>query len=206
MDKSTQQARARTLRKLHDGPSPLILPNAWDVAGARIFEQAGFPAIGTTSAGIAASLGYPDGERIPRDEMLTMVARIAHAVAVPVTADVEAGYGDTPAEVAMTARAVLAAGAVGVNLEDATNDPDHPLADIAAQVPRIRAMREVATASGVPLVINARTDVYWLEVGPADERFGVAVERLRAYRAAGAPGCKEPGVAINNTTMLASTA
>lgn len=90
MERTLQRARAESLRAMHHGSSPLILPNAWDVAGARIFELAGFPAIGTTSAGIAAALGYPDGQRVQRDEMLAMVARIAHAVAVPVTADVEA--------------------------------------------------------------------------------------------------------------------
>ncbi|MGH2411638.1 MAG: isocitrate lyase/PEP mutase family protein [Chloroflexota bacterium] len=199
MDHITQQARARTLRKLHDGPSPLVLPNAWDVAGAKIFEQIGFSAIGTTSAGIAASLGYPDGEHILRDEMLAVVARIAHAVSVPVTADVEAGYGESPAEVAQTARAAIAAGAAGVNLEDATGDPNHPLAGIAAQAARIRAMREIAEASDVPLVINARTDVYWLEVGEAGERFAAAVERLRAYRAAGADCLFVPGVSDEAT-------
>src|SRR6185437_365916 len=199
MDHAIQQARARTLREFHDGPSPLVLPNAWDVAGAKIFEQAGFVAIGTTSAGIAATLGYPDGECIPRDEMLAMVARIARAVAVPVTADVEAGYGATPVEAAETARAAIAAGAVGVNLEDATGDPNRPLADTEVQAAKIHAMREAAAAADVPLVINARTDVYWLEVGAASERFAAAVERLRAYRAAGADCLFVPGVSDEET-------
>src|SRR5579872_4298056 len=104
--------KSDALRALHS--SFILLPNAWDAASARIFERAGFAAIGTTSAGIAFSLGYPDGEKIPREEMLAMVARIASRVDVPVTADVEAGYGD-PAE---TARQVWEAGAVGMNLED----------------------------------------------------------------------------------------
>jgi len=194
MDTITQQARAEALRALHHGPSPLILPNAWDVVGARLFEEAGFRAIGTTSAGIAATLGYPDGERAPREEMLAVVGRIARAVAIPVTADIEAGYGDMPAEVARTARAVIAAGAVGVNLEDGTGDPERPLADSATQVAKIRAIREVAAAAGVPLVLNARTDVYWLAVGDADGRFAATVERLRTYRAAGADCLFVPGV------------
>ncbi len=194
MDTMTQQARAEALRALHHGPSPLILPNAWDVVSARLFEEAGFRAIGTTSAGIAATLGYPDGERVPRDEMLAVVGRIARAVTIPVTADIEAGYGDTSAEAARTARAVIAAGAVGLNLEDGAGDPERPLADIAAQAAKIRAVREAAAAAGVPLVINARTDVYWLAVGDADGRFVAAVERLRAYRAAGADCLFVPGV------------
>jgi len=185
MDTMTQQARAAALRALHQGPSPLLLPTAWDVVSARLFEEAGCRALGTTSAGIAATLGYPDGERVPRDELLAVVRRIARAVAVPVTADIEAGYGDTSAAVARTARAVIAAGAVGVNLEDGTGDPEQPLTDSAAQVAKIRTVREVAAAAGVPLVVNARTDVYWLAVGDAHGRFAAAVERLRAYRAAG---------------------
>lgn len=195
----TQQARAEALRALHQEPSPLILPNAWDVVSARLFEEAGVQAIGTTSAGIAATLGYPDGERVPRDEMLAVVGRIARAVAVPVTADIEAGYGDTPAEVAQTARAVIAAGAVGLNLEDGTGDPGCPLADSAAQVAKIRAVREVAVAAAVPLVLNARTDVYWLGVGDAAGRFTAAVERLRVYRAAGADCLFVPRVVDEET-------
>jgi len=118
MTKRTQAELARQFLELHRGPGILVLPNAWDVASARIFEDAGFPAIGTTSAGVANSFGYPDGQKIPRQEMLGVVRRIAGAVEVPVTADVEAGFGSTPEEVADTAREVIAAGAVGMNLED----------------------------------------------------------------------------------------
>jgi 2-methylisocitrate lyase-like PEP mutase family enzyme len=194
MDSTVQRARAESFREMHHGPSPLVLPNAWDVAGARIFARAGFTAIGTTSAGIAASLGYPDGERVPRDEMLAMVKRIAHGVALPVTADVEAGYGHTIEASADTARAAIAAGAVGLNLEDGTGNPEQPLADIATQAARIRVMREAAIAGGMPLVINARTDIYWLAIGDEAGRFAATVERLHAYRAAGADCLFVPGV------------
>ncbi|HWY46684.1 MAG TPA: isocitrate lyase/phosphoenolpyruvate mutase family protein, partial [Bryobacteraceae bacterium] len=152
--------KAEILRKLHQGPRILVLPNAWDVASARIFEVAGFPAIATTSAGVANSLGYPDVERIPRNEMLWMVKRIAQAVSVPVTADVEAGYGDPVG----TARAVLDAGAVGMNLEDSSLDGS--LADLAAQV---RLIEQVRAASDI--VINARTDVFLFAVGDEATRF-----------------------------------
>src|SRR5262247_2084362 len=108
--------------RLHKGPRILLLPNAWDAASARLFEAAGCSAIGTSSGGVAFSLGYPDGQRIPRQEMLAAVARIARAVTVPVTADVEAGYGPSPEAVAETVRGVLDAGAVGLNLEDAASD------------------------------------------------------------------------------------
>src|ERR1700675_3176329 len=110
----TQSEKAELFRSLHRGPEILVLPNAWDCASARLFEQAGFPAIATTSAGIAFSLGYSDGERIPQDLMLTAVRRISSCVSVPVTADLESGYGD----VAKTTAGLIAAGAVGLNLED----------------------------------------------------------------------------------------
>src|SRR5512137_1050793 len=124
MDKKSQAAKAEQLRKLHHGPRILVLANAWDVASARVMEELGYPAIATTSAGVAAALGYPDGQRIPRAEMLEVVERIARAVRVPVTADVEAGYGTTVPEMIETAKALIAAGAVGMNLEDVTGDAE----------------------------------------------------------------------------------
>src|ERR1700735_4622140 len=113
-----QEAKAAAFRVLHSGKEVLLLPNVWDVASARVIEESGFKAIATSSAGIAFSLGYPDGQKISRQEMLAVTARIAQAVQVPVTADVEAGYGNTPEDAGRTARAVLDAGAIGMNLED----------------------------------------------------------------------------------------
>src|SRR5262244_3929507 len=113
MDQRVQAEKAALLRKLHHGPKILVLANAWDVISARIVEEIGFPAVATTSAGVAATLGYPDGQRVSRDEMLGVVARVARAVDVPVTADLEAGYGSTAAEMAETARALIDAGGVG---------------------------------------------------------------------------------------------
>src|ERR1700676_4683926 len=126
-------AKAEHFREMHHVPDILVLPNAWDAASARVFEEAGFPAIATTSAGIAASLGYPDGERISREEMLEVVRRIARAVSIPVTADMEAGYGDPAA----TATGVIEAGAVGLNLEDAV---DRQLLEVAEASGRVRAV------------------------------------------------------------------
>jgi 2-methylisocitrate lyase-like PEP mutase family enzyme len=191
--------KANTLRALHHTGKALLLPNVWDVTSARIIEEAGFPAIATTSAGIAFSLGYPDGQKISRSEMLTQVARIARAVKVPVTADAEAGYGDSSEDAAQTAREVIAAGAVGMNFEDGTDDPQRPLIDLPLQLERIRAIREVAEKSGVPLVLNARTDVYLAEVGPAETRYEHAVRRLQAYRDAGADCVFVPGVRDSET-------
>jgi 2-methylisocitrate lyase-like PEP mutase family enzyme len=182
----TQQEKAEHFRKLHHGPDILILPNAWDVPTARVFEIAGFPAIGTTSAGIANSLGYPDGGFISRDEMLEVVARIAHAVDIPVTADVEFGYDDPVA----TAKAVAAAGAVGMNLEDTRGEDPGSLADIATQAAIVREI----CALGLPIVVNARTDIYLAGVGDPAARFALTVERLNAYREAGADCLFAPGV------------
>jgi 2-methylisocitrate lyase-like PEP mutase family enzyme len=179
---------------MHRGPKILVLPNAWDVASARIFEQAGFGAIATTSAGIAFTLGYPDGQRIARVEMLARVARIAKAVKVPVTADVEGGYGDRPEDAARTAREVVEAGAVGMNLEDATEDSAHPLIELPQQVEKIHAVREAALKTGVLVVLNARTDVYLLEVGPSEKRYDETVRRLLAFRDAGADCVFVPGL------------
>lgn len=173
--------KAEILRDLHK--PVLVLPNAWDGASARMFEEAGFPAIGTTSAGVAFALGYPDGERLTRAEMIEVVARIARIVKIPVTADVEAGYGD-PVE---TARQVWAAGAVGMNLEDITGDRVHEVADQTAAIRAIRA--------AVPqMVINARTDIFLKEIGEESTRFDRTVERLNAYLGAGATCAFAPGI------------
>ena len=194
MDMTAQGRKAEELRKLHGGPRVLVLPNAWDVASARVLEELGYPAIATTSAGVAFALGYPDGQRLSRDEMLEVVARIVRAVRVPVTADMEAGYGITPKDMAETAKAIVAAGAVGLNLEDVTGDTESSQVDTALQVEKIRAIRETSASLGVSLVINARTDVYLMPIGPEVTRFAQTVERLRAYRAAGADCVFAPGV------------
>jgi 2-methylisocitrate lyase-like PEP mutase family enzyme len=189
-----QKAKANKFRSLHHGPKLLLLPNVWDVAGARVIENAGFAAMATTSAGIAFSLGYPDGQKISREEMLARVARIARLVKVPVSADVEAGYGDRPEDAAQTAHEVIEAGAIGVNLEDGTGNPARPLSDPSLQVERIRAIREAALRTGVLLVVNARTDVYLDQVGPPETRYDEAVRRALAYRDAGADCVFVPGV------------
>jgi 2-methylisocitrate lyase-like PEP mutase family enzyme len=193
----SQAAKARAFRALHHGGKILVLPNAWDVASARIFEQAGIQAIATTSAGVAFSLGYPDGEKISRAEMLEVVARIADKVRLPVSADLEAGYGDRPEDIAETARELIEAGAVGLNLEDgktAARAP-HPIAELSVQREKIAAVREQATKLKVPLVLNARTDIYLQAVGRPETRFDETLGRLAAYREAGADCLFVPGLA-----------
>ena len=194
MDIVSQAKKAEQLRNLHHGPRILTLANAWDVISARIVEELGFPAVATTSAGIAAVLGYPDGQRTPRKEMLEFVARIARAVSVPVTADMEAGYCTTPSEMAEMAREVVAAGAVGLNLEDVIGDDESSQVEIELQAEKIAAVRHASASAGVSLVINARTDVYLMPIGPAETRFERTVERLRAYRKAGADCVFAPGI------------
>jgi 2-methylisocitrate lyase-like PEP mutase family enzyme len=194
MDISEQVTKAQNLRAMHGGREMLLLPNAWDVASARMVEDAGYGAVATTSAGIAFALGYLDGQRIPRQEMMDVVARIARAVKVPVTADVESGYGSTPEDAKRTASAVIEAGAVGMNLEDAPGESGNPLAEVSAQLEKIRAVREAAAGTGVPLVLNARTDVYLLQVGEASGRYDETVRRLSAYRDAGADCVFAPGL------------
>lgn len=194
-----QAERAEQFRKLHRGPRILALPNAWDVASARILEELGYPAIATTSAGIAFSLGYPDGQRVSRDQMLEVVARIAHAVRVPVTADMESGYGTSVKDMTETAKALIAAGAIGLNLEDVTGDDESSHVETKLQVKKIGAIREISSSLGVPLVLNARTDIYLMPIGPAETRFDRTVERLRAYHQAGADCLFAPGVQDRET-------
>jgi len=184
--------KAGLLLALHQGPRILVLANVWDVASARIVEQAGFKAIATSSAAVANSLGHPDGQHISCDEMVAVVKRIAAKVSVPVSADLEAGYGDGADEMAATARALIEAGAVGLNLEDSLEEAE--LVPVERHAAKVRRIRETGEALGVHVVINARTDVYLAQVGEPVSRFEHAVRRLNAYRAAGADSLFVPGV------------
>ncbi len=185
MDVGALTAKAETLQQLIDAPELLVLPNIWDVAGTRIVENEGFPVIATSSAGIAWSLGYPDGENISREDMLFVAARIAASTQLPVTADLEAGYGEDPEAVAATVEAALDAGIVGANIEDSSPGlSGHPLLDFTLAVERIHAGREAADSIGVPFVINARTDGFFGDDNAIDE----TVRRGNAFMEAGA-GC-----------------
>ncbi|MGH9476424.1 MAG: isocitrate lyase/PEP mutase family protein [Terriglobales bacterium] len=189
---------AQRLRALHQGERPVLFANCWDVASARTLAEAGFPAVATSSAAIANTRGYADGQRIPRAEMLEVVGRIARGVKIPVSADCEGGYSDDPHEVGETARLLLQAGAVGMNLEDSEEDESRLVA-LDLQVAKIKAVRAAAAHAGVPLVLNARVDAMFLH-GPAPaDPWGEAVSRAQVYRAAGAdcifvPGMQELGM------------
>ncbi len=190
----SQSDRAGHFRRLHDR-RPLVLPNAWDAGSARVMEAAGASAIATTSAGVSWAHGRGDGEKLRREEMIRAIHYIAEAVSVPVTADVEGGYGSgSPRDVAETVRAVIDVGAVGINLEDSPGTDGETLLAPEVHAGRIRAARETARAVGADLVINARTDVYLFEVGRPEMRLDAAVERARLYRSAGADCVFVPGV------------
>jgi 2-methylisocitrate lyase-like PEP mutase family enzyme len=190
--------QALAFRARHVPGRPIVLPNAWDTASARLVEQAGATAVATTSAGLAWALGAADGDRLSRDDALAAIARIASTVAVPVSADIETGYADDAAGVGDTIRAVLAAGAVGVNIEDGLYGGDAPLRPAAEQAERIAAARQAADAAGVPLFVNARVDTYLRGAGGLSE----TLERAAAYLAAGADGVFVPG-AVDPGTVKA---
>jgi 2-methylisocitrate lyase-like PEP mutase family enzyme len=190
--------KAENLRALHHADRPLVLANAWDAASARLVEDAGFPAVATTSAGIAYAWGFADGEHIKRKQMLESVRRIAAAVTVPVTADVEAGYGPGPEAVARTVRDLISAGAVGLNLEDARGRRRRVLLKAALHAERIFAARAAGSDLGVPVVINARTDVFHAGK-PSSKTLAEAVERGNAYLEAGADSVFVPFVRDRET-------
>jgi 2-methylisocitrate lyase-like PEP mutase family enzyme len=190
-----RRSKAEALRAMHTEPELLVLVNVWDAVSARTVAAAsGCRALATASWSIAAAHGVPDGEALSRDAMLAAVGRIATAVDVPVTADLEMGYGADAGAVGATIEAAIAAGAVGCNLEDGGGDPLRPAAEHAE---RVAAAREAGEQAGVPIVINARTDVFLHAVGAPEERVDHALERGRAYVAAGAdcifvPGATDP--------------
>ncbi|HEY2551557.1 MAG TPA: isocitrate lyase/phosphoenolpyruvate mutase family protein [Streptosporangiaceae bacterium] len=176
-------AKAARLRELHQPGTPLLLPNAWDVSSAKLVAER-FPAVATTSGGVARSLGFEDHQAAPSAAMLGAAARVAAAVDVPVTVDAEAGYGLAPGE--LTGQ-LLAAGVAGCNLED-TDYSRGGLTDVRAQCDFLAAVVEAAAQAGIPLVVNARVDVF-LQAGGRDESPAVvdeAIARGRRYLAAGA--------------------
>lgn len=189
----TQAELAERLLQLHQGSEPVLFANCWDAASARVLEEAGMPAAATSSAAIANTLGYADGQRIAREEMFAAVRRIVHTVSIPVSADCEAGYAGDAAGVAETTRLLLATGAAGMNLEDSIED-ESTLVPLELQVEKIRAVRSTAAAAGVHLVLNARVDAFFLHGAQPADPFAEAVQRMRAYRAAGADCIFTPGV------------
>jgi 2-methylisocitrate lyase-like PEP mutase family enzyme len=184
-DPSTDRTaeRAAAFRALHRPGTPLVLVNVWDAASARLFADAGAPALATSSAAIAWSLGYADGQRLPLAELLAAVERIVRVIEVPLTVDLEEGYGATPDAVCAAVRRVADAGGVGINVEDGRHDP----AVLAEKIAAIRGL-------GLPLFVNARCDTYLKQLGDADTRLTETERRLSRYVAAGADGVFVPGL------------
>ena len=178
---------AKTFRDLHNPPSLLILPNAWDAGSARVFEDTGAKAIATTSAGVAWALGYPDGNVLPVEKLATVVASITKVIRVPLSVDVEGGYTDEPQKVAEKLKPIIQAGAVGINIEDGEGTPD-------LLVLKIEQVRKTADGLGVKLFINARTDVYLNDLGTPESRVDETISRAARYRTAGADGIFVPGL------------
>ena len=194
----TLRENAAQFRDMHLGGEMVVLPNAWDHASTALMIEAGYPVIATTSAGIAFARGYPDGERMTRGAMLEICGEIARQSRVPVTADLEAGYGPAPEDVAATVRGAIDVGLVGCNIEDA--DPDTgALFSLEDAVERISAGHAAAEALGVPFVLNARADPYLKPVGDAEDNFQEAVRRCNAYLAAGATCAYVPGPGDSET-------
>lgn len=191
--------RADALRALHAGPQMLVLPNAWDAATARIFEAAGFPAIATTSGGVAGALGYKDHEDAPPEEMLAAAARITRAVSVPVTVDFEGGYRLSPREIAAH---LIAVGAAGLNLEDSDHHGDAPLMAAEQHAERLAEVKAAASAAGVDLFLNARVDVFIHRLGSPEEQLAEGLRRARLYREAGAD-CIYP-IILSDEAMIAA--
>jgi 2-methylisocitrate lyase-like PEP mutase family enzyme len=199
MPLKSQKEKAEDFRALHHGKRILVLPNAWDVPSARVFEDAGFPAVATSSAGMLVSLGYPDGEVINKDEFIAAVRRIAKVLSVPLSADIVAGFGKTSKEVLATVKAILKAGAIGVNIEDFIH-ATKKLYPVERQIENVKAIRKLAETAGIPLVINARTDALRFAEGDEEARVKEAIRRAIAYRDAGAD-CVYPMGLIDATSI-----
>ncbi|HSP17689.1 MAG TPA: isocitrate lyase/phosphoenolpyruvate mutase family protein [Thermoanaerobaculia bacterium] len=199
---TAQKASAEQFLALHHSRRPFVLGNCWDVVTAALFEREGFRAIGTSSYATAATLGLNDGEHIALQETVDLVRRLTRRVKVPVSADIETGYAETIDGVVQSARAVLAAGAVGINIEDSTGDPERPLSDLTLQCEKIAAIRAMTNEAGFHPVINARTDVYLLANGNARLRLREAIDRGRAYAKAGADCVFVPDMGDLDAAMM----
>jgi len=178
---------AKTFRELHAPGRILLLANAWDAGSARLIEASGAFAIATTSAGLAWSRGHPDGDALPARELCAAVAEIARVLSIPLSADIEDGYSEDPRAVGEMIKAVIDAGAVGVNLEDGASPVD-------AMCAKIEAAKQAAARAGVDLFVNARTDVYLRGLVPKERAVAESIERGRRYQAAGGDGFFVPKI------------
>ena len=201
MISNKQRENARAFWERHQEKKLLVLPNAWDVGSARIFEKQGFKAVATTSAGVAHSMGYADGENLAFDELLYLVKRITSRIGIPLSVDFERGFGESGKVVKENARQLLYAGAVGFNLEDGLPQ-NGELSSVGLQTEKIRALRELKEELNLGFVINARTCAYLLNVSENNERLQIATQRGNAYLEAGADCVFVPGT-LDENIMIA---
>ena len=194
----SQVSRAKAFRELHAPGRIFVVANCWDAGTAKLLESCGAPALATTSAGVAWSHGWPDGNALPTSVLAATVAEIARVISVPLSVDFEGGYSNDPARVAEAIGPLLDAGAIGINLEDGTESPDLMCA-------KIRALKAAAAKRGADLFVNARTDVYLRGLVPAERAESEAIARGRKYLDAGADGLFVPGV-TNAATIRALVA
>jgi 2-methylisocitrate lyase-like PEP mutase family enzyme len=190
---------SQLFRNLHQGPGLLLLPNAWDAITARLIESLGAQAIATTSAGLAWSRGYPDGNALPEDQLIAAIRDMARVIRVPLTVDIEAGYSDDPAAVARLVARVLAVGVVGINIEDGERSPD-------LLCKKIAAIRDQVAHSGADVFINARTDVHLRGVARGEAATEEVMRRASGYRAAGCDGLFVPGLSTEDAMAAISAA
>ena len=185
MVSSIQKEKAEMFLKFHQDKEILVLLNSWDIGGSKLIEACGYKAIATTSMGIAASLGYPDSQVIQLSEMIEVITGIVHAVQVPVTVDIEAGYGNNQNEIIDSVNRIIATGIVGINIEDSIN-LNPVLIDEMEFCERISAIRALSDSRGFHLVINARTDSFYTSLGSTKEKLSESIKRGNKYREAGA--------------------
>jgi 2-methylisocitrate lyase-like PEP mutase family enzyme len=185
MVSSIQKEKAELFLKYHHDKEILVLLNSWDIGSSKLIEASGYKAIATTSMGIAASLGYPDNQVIQLSEMIEVIRGIVNAVQVPVTVDIEAGYGNNVDEIIDSVKKIIATGIVGINIEDSIN-LSPVLIDETEFCERISAIRELSDSLGFHLVINARTDSFFTSSGSLKEKLSESIKRGNKYREAGA--------------------
>lgn len=193
-----QKFMAEKLQELHKNNKMFVIPNAWDVASAYIYEKQGFSAVATTSAGISYSLGYPDGEKISLEDLVYLTKKIFNRINIPLSVDFERGYSENIQNVKENAEKLVKAGAVGFNIED--GQTDGTLSSVELQIAKIRALCELKKELNVDFVINARTCAYWLNIGNEDTKLKTSIERCNEFKKAGADCIFVPG-AIDKETI-----
>lgn len=199
MNKGKQIELAKKFKQMHNKDKMLLLPNAWNGGSAKVFEKQGFEAVATTSAGIAYSKGYPDGEMISFEDLLRVIKEIINVINVPFSVDIERGYSNTIEEIKDNVKKIIETGAVGINIEDGHASEKPYLDDLELQIKKIKAITELKEDMGIPFVINARTCLYWLEIGDESQRLKTAIERGNAFSDAGADCIFVPGALSEET-------